>query len=218
METAQKKEDSGKKEGRKIEKVERQVMWLFAIFGVLILGFLIGYFLLLPKPYFEYHGLKVYPTKLEGFSTIFYALPLKSASGNNGTLVLRSDPRRLENITLNINESLYGGIEKIWFTTDPDMPSSSTLAMGEIGRFVTFMGVNTSFALTRNSTNIDQIDCTNATSSVRVIEIRLGNETRVYSEGYCIIVEGEDSENVIAAADRLTFSWVERILIGTKKQ
>jgi hypothetical protein len=56
-----------------------------------------------------------------------------------------------------------------------------------------------------NKYNLPVITCKNATAAVPVIYIRVGNETRIYSENSCIIVQGKDSLDVLRVKDRLLY-------------
>ena len=58
-----------------------------------------------------------------------------------------------------------------------------------------------------------QKTCDDVTDSVRVVDIRRGNETRIYSENGCIIIEGLEDNDMIRAADRLTYYWLDKLFI-----
>lgn len=48
--------------------------------------------------------------------------------------------------------------------------------------------------------------CENATENRTVINLILGNDTRIYKEGFCVIVEGETEKKIVEASDRLVYN------------
>ena len=182
------------------------------------ISFIVGFYSFKPKGYFDYKGFKVYKTKLPGINVNFYVIPVKSYSGKIIQTTLRNDPRSFENISVDVRNSLYGNITKVWLTSSPELPSDSIIAQGEIGRFSEALGLNTSYALTENISNYNTIDCSDANSNVRVIEIREGNKSRVYSEGYCIIIEGSNANEMIKVSDKFVLTWLERLALKAKEE
>jgi len=51
----------------------------------------------------------------------------------------------------------------------------------------------------------DVVKCEYATDANTIIFVTLGEETRIYGDGYCIVVEGTDEDELIRAADRLAY-------------
>ena len=45
----------------------------------------------------------------------------------------------------------------------------------------------------------------------RVFFVNVVEETKVYEEGNCIIVQGADEEDIVKAADALIMHWLGRI-------
>ena len=199
-----------------MKKVEKQILIASVLF-ILLLGAVIGtYFLIKSSQQFKYHDYKVYKGRLEGINVNFYIVLIQTPAGSLAPVYLRSDPRTIENIPMDVDSSLYGGISKVWLTSDPEIPSESIIAKGQVGTFSTTIGLDTDYALTRDAQNFNEISCQNATSSVRVIEVRMANETRIYSEGKCIIIQGENEDSMIKAADRFVIVWLERLMTGVR--
>jgi len=49
------------------------------------------------------------------------------------------------------------------------------------------------------------ITCEDASDKMGVIYIRLGNETKVYNDGLCLIVQGKNETDIIRAAEKVSF-------------
>ena len=96
-------------------------------------------------------------------------------------------------------------------TTEVNYTSLATIAAGEIGNFVNIIGVKADYGFTTAVEGYTKITCADATNVTKVINFRLGNETRVYSEGGCMIVEGTDYDSMIKASDKVVITWLERI-------
>lgn len=97
---------------------------------------------------------------------------------------------------------------KIYITTDPDYPASVVLGGVEISKILgNIFQREVKSALTRkdNSTDAPVVTCEAIGPGVRVIELRLGNETHIKSESGCIIVQGESPVEVVRASERLAF-------------
>ena len=208
------KRQGNKKKPSKFSRVEKQVIWLLIILVIVVLVSVAAYYLMKPKPdYFEYGSFKVYKKMLEGTSVDYYYIPFKTADGKLNQIAIRNDPRTLGNISFDVSEELWGGISKMWVSSDPNV-SYAPIPAGEIGRFAIAIGLDTSYAFSKNAGTYYQMSCDNATSEIRVVDIRVGNETKVYSEGYCIIIEGKDDVEMSKAADRLAMTWLERLVLS----
>jgi hypothetical protein len=200
-----------------MKKVEKQLAVIF-IAAILIMGAVIGaYFFIKSTQQFDYHDYRVYKGRIKGINVNFYIIPIQVTTGGLAPVYLRNDPRTIENITADVNPALYGNISKVWLTSDPEIPSESIIAKGQIGTFSATIGLKTDYALTRNATNFNEISCSNSTANTRVIEVRMANETKIYSEGDCIIVQGKDENEMIKASDRFIVIWLERLMIGVRK-
>jgi len=208
--------EKGKKKAQKFSKIEKQVMWLLAVLAIVVLISVAAYYLMKPKsPYFEYGPFEVYKKRLEGTSVDYYYIPFKMIDGPLNQIAIRNDPRELGDISLNVSEELWRGISKVWVSSDPNL-SYAPIPAGEIGRFTIAIGLDTSYAFSEDAGSYYQMSCENATENIRVVELRVGDETKVYSEVNCIIIEGKDDVELSRAADKLAVTWLERLVIGTE--
>jgi len=209
-EKSKKELENEEKERQKArKKLEKQILKLFVVLVIVFISFVVAYELLKPKPYFEYEGLKVVPAKIQGVKTLFYVIPI-SGGGGKADIVIRNDPRNL-NISVETG-TLLDGINKVWITMPPEISSDAVIAGNDLGSFTSKISLNTSFALTKSDTQFfDQKTCDDATKTTRVFMLDIGNETKVYSEGNCIIVHGTDYDNLIKATDALVMKWLLKL-------
>jgi len=195
------------KENRK--KLEKQIITLFIVLAIVFISFIAAYHLLKPKPYFNYEGLKVYKAKIQGVNTLFYLIPI-SGGGGKADIVIRNDPREL-NVPVGTGD-LLSGINMVWITIPPELSSDAVIAGNDLGAFTSKISLNTSYAMTKSDTEFfEQKTCEDSTKETRVFLLDIGNETKVYYEGNCIIVQGTNYDNLIKAADALVMNWLLRL-------
>ncbi len=126
-------------------------------------------------------------------------------------LRLRNDPKNITNIEIepNIRDKILDK-QTAYFTLKPNLTSVSVLGALEISNMISrrigifnkqTLGATTEFA--NNATDV--ITCDDVTDQIAVVWLRIGPETRVFSENDCIIVQGTDEWEIIRAADRLTY-------------
>lgn len=58
---------------------------------------------------------------------------------------------------------------------------------------------------TKYRDDIPKVICSNVDDGVAVIYLRLASETKVYSEGDCIVIQGEDAEDLIKAGEKFGY-------------
>ncbi len=107
-----------------------------------------------------------------------------------------------------ISPNLFLDARKIYITTDPEYPAEVVLSGVEIAKIIgQVYEKQVKAAVTRpdNRTEAPVITCDDLANLVRVIELRLGNETKIFSEHGCIVVQGTDPGELLKAAERLTF-------------
>ena len=149
--------------------------------------------------------------RISGINVDFYFIPVTTKDGGEVSFVLRSDPRSLEDIEIGLNKSLLDRMQKLWIVTSPEYSSDAVIARSEIGQFAYIFGINHEYAFSKeNNAGSEVISCKNANRDIRVIDVRLGNSTKIYSEGDCVMVEGSDYNNMVRASDRLVIGWLER--------
>lgn len=133
------------------------------------------------------------------------------------SLEMRYGPHDTEDISL--QDSILDKITRsdlIYLTTAPDLSSKAVLAMIEIGRVTgehfDIYNIPTKAALSYEKEGADPsvpiITCQNSTQDITVIDFRVGDQTSVYLQDYCIIIQGTDEEEIIRAADRVVYGLV----------
>jgi hypothetical protein len=215
MEDTEEKKEEPKIDPEKQKRMERQSITLLVILVLFLAFFVTAYFMLKPKPYFEYNNLKIFPISLEGSSLIFYSIPVSIDIGKGPVeqnIVLRNDPRQIENLSYNVSMNLFK-IAAIGFTMEPTLSANAVIAAEEIANLGKTLQLPIAFGVIRDfegkTENI--FDCENATNLSRVIRMDLGNETKVYGKDNCIIISGENYDGMIKAADKLTIEWLKLI-------
>jgi hypothetical protein len=201
----------------KQKKMERQAITLMIVLILVLASFVTVYSILKPKPYFEYAQLKVYPVKFEG-NMMFYSIPLKFDFGQGPfeeNVVLRNDPRVIENLSYEVNESLFR-IAAVGFTMEPTLSANAVIAAQETSKLCKTLKLPIVFGVTNDPEGKAEnvFDCANATNLTRVIKMELGNDTKVFSNDNCIIVRGDNYDSMIKASDKLVVEWLKLI---TKK-
>ena len=204
--------------GDKTKSSERKLGLVTVVF-LLILVFL-GFFLYnvssssVDRFYFEYNGIKFNPAKNGvGFDMLFFV-----NDANYPTLMtVRNDPRNLEDIPIDAEyvRSAVAGKSVVYVTEDPfdELTGPTLVAANELAvPFVFLYGAEVNKTLTRTSEEInvpleDQMvrTCEDSDDTTLVILQRLGDETAVFEEDGCLVVQGKspDEMEIIRAADRL---------------
>jgi len=131
---------------------------------------------------------------------------------------IRNDPKKTENITLQGNiRDLILKKPTIYLTMKPNLTSKTVIAALEISNIISRkLGIfnrETIGAITshvpKNPTPV--ITCKNVNSTANVIHFKLSDETKVYLENNCIIVQGTNEWEIIRAADRLVYHMLQVI-------
>jgi hypothetical protein len=137
-----------------------------------------------------------------------YITLLVGQEGSKYTIGLRNDPLSLEDIPVegSLNTRIFGS-EEIFVTINPmaNLSAKTTVAALEINTIIdneNLYGIPVSSAMTKEYGNYTVKSCLDATAENPVIWLTLGSETKVYTDGYCIIIVGTDEDNIIRAADR----------------
>jgi hypothetical protein len=184
---------------------------------LVLVSFVGAYFLLKPKPYYEYNNMKVYPIKYENSNLMFYSIPLNfNVQGQTieKNIVLRSDPMAIENISYDLNESVFN-MAVLGITMDPSYNIKAGFAAQEISKLSQTLNIKTVLGGTKSDEEgkITTIfDCENSTELVRIIRLELGNETKIAGNGNCTIISGENYDKMIEAADKFVVEWLKLIV------
>ncbi|MBT4174868.1 hypothetical protein HOE07_04285 [archaeon] len=125
-------------------------------------------------------------------------------------LNLRNDPLSLEDISVtgNIAQRIIND-QEIYIVINPNagLSSKATIAALEIDKIIDnqfFYNIPVSSAMTEEYGEYPIVTCDMANDEYSVIYLGVADETAVYVDGYCIIVEGADEDDLIRAADRLS--------------
>lgn len=131
--------------------------------------------------------------------------------GDEWTLVMRNDPASLEYIPVygTLHTRIYDD-EAVYITIDPyaNLTGKTTIAALEIDKVIDnneLYGVPTYSAMTSEYGEYPVVTCADANAEYTVIYLTLGEETSVYTQDYCIIVQGVDEDELIEAADRMVY-------------
>lgn len=130
-------------------------------------------------------------------------------------LQLRHDPKTLENITIDKEiRDLVLSKPALATTVDPNLTSRAVLGAIDIANIlgrrlglygIQVIGATTEFA--NSGTSV--IDCSDIQENLNVAVLKLGEETKVYVEDDCIILQGETEEDITRAADRFIYNILE---------
>jgi len=123
----------------------------------------------------------------------------------------RNNPNDLKNISIepNIKNKILNK-QGIFITLNPNLKSGAVIAAVEISRIIGTNDYGVFKIPTQSATTIPTnttypvINCNDATKDTGVILIGIGNYTRIFSNKECVIVEGDNYDNLIKAADKLS--------------
>lgn len=199
----------------KMDKTDKAIYGLI-IFLVVVGGLIFladkGKFLSINKPSAYYYSNGVQKFKILKFSEQNYAgyqIELKNSANELIYINIRNDPKNLE--TIEIDRGIFHKInnaQSIYITIEPytNLTGKTTVAALEIDKFIDnkyFFNIPVNSSFTKKYQDFPVKNCGNSNNLVPVIWLKLGAETKVYSEGSCIIVEGKTENDIIRAADRL---------------
>jgi len=148
--------------------------------------------------------------RVEQMSPVGYAV-LAHIKDQPYLFKLRYDPKSVENIT--ITKDIKNNIlnkKSIYITVDPKSSSVPVIGAIEISEIISrklgIFNKETVGATTEYANNYTAVaTCDNVTDEIGVIWLKLGPETRVFSENGCILVQGENEWEIVRAADRLIY-------------
>lgn len=126
-------------------------------------------------------------------------------------LSLYYDPRSLEHIPVQMNPADILGRSLLVLSYDPLLDSNTAIAGVEVGKvlgdrygIINIPVQQAVFAEYEGSFPV--FSCDNATSSIGVIEFRVGESPSVTQDGDCIVLEATTTRELIAVADRFVLS------------
>jgi hypothetical protein len=204
-------EDSNKIPSEKEEALKGRkiiIITTIVIVSLIILFFSIRY-LYHPETTedsYEYNGFKF--TKMSAYGLWFTEI---QKGDEIFRIPLRYSPREVEDIP--IDRNVYREIinsKKIYTTVPNNLSSVAVLALAEVGRITGtrygILNIPSQGALTQSKGDGTPVKtCEDAVNGTGIILFDVGDETKIYLEGNCVIVQGTDEWEIVRAADRLTF-------------
>ncbi len=194
-----------------MKKSERQLAIILIIMGILLLSLFFGiiyYKKAYEKAFFTYNGFNFKMIK-NGYQVSIYINEQKTPN----TIILRSDPRDIEDIPVDPLAYLLPKKEQIFTTINPydNLTGVTTIAVLELDKiidnpFLYRIPLNASFTLPYGNGEIEVKTCDDADEKTAVIWFRLEDETRVYEDDGCLIVAGVEEGDLIRAADRIIYT------------
>ena len=191
-----------------MKKDQAKAKWIilvfFAVLVVLFIFFLIRQQRLVNERFFDYNGYEVERT-VEGYKLTIYLNNAKEPV----FLRIREDPREIDNIS--IGKEVKNDIlskKQIYITIDPEenLTGVTTLAALELDKVIDnpfLFNIPLNSAFTKENKNYPIHTCDDVNETIGIIWLRLGKETRVYSDKGCVLVEAEREENLVKAANKL---------------
>jgi hypothetical protein len=203
----------------------------YFIFGIIILILAVGAWIIIsdfnfggkaPVPYSVYNNYVIY--EVNDGNVLRYKVEAIANNGVKYTHFFRNLPSDLLNLTYDKDvrgKVLYNDNflqkDKIYFTYDPDMNGNDILASGTL---VQILGTNSQGifkipvvqSVTRDNNNPDFPikTCGDATPDIGVIELKYG-DPGLYSDGECVIIQGNTREDFIKYNDLLSYILLEVI-------
>jgi len=165
---------------------------IFSAFGVIFFGFGAG-----SGGTVKYNGLKFtdkgnfWSVKVNGREALFTYLPdeLASLNADNATIEKLKNVVQIDS-TSKFNDTLAEPI---------------ALAQFQMGTTLNNFGVYLRSGFIGNTSGFPVIKCEDSTNFVPVIYFRSANETKIYSDGLCVIAEAANGADAIRAKDRLVY-------------
>lgn len=132
---------------------------------------------------------------------------------NPSFFTVRSDPREAEQVPLNIDVGEIKKKEQVYVVIDPyeNLTGLATMATLELenvieNQFLYNIPLNSAFTREFPRKNIGVKTCDDANETVAIIWLRRGEETNIFKEKECIIIEAQQERDLIKAADRITLT------------
>jgi hypothetical protein len=122
-----------------------------------------------------------------------------------------NSPRQVEDVPYQEgSRNALLGKQIVYLTQDIGSPAEVSLAAIEVGRIVGqrygLLNLNTKAAITSNaSEGSPTITCDDVSRNTGVVYFKISNTTQVYEQDGCLIVEGSSPDEIVRAADRLSY-------------
>ena len=210
------------KEHEKVKKksVENQFMIIMAVLVIFLISVVVVNNLFKPKSYFEVDRFKVYPFALEGTQRVYFSMPFTFVIGSTkykGDMVLKTDPRMFENISIDMNSAFFTSRAEIKILIEPESQQRMVESLLEVKRLTDILNIPLGLAITYdvNNTNITSetpvMSCDESSQYLRLIYLNPeANETRIY-EDKCIKIEALNFAELETATDAFLWRWMKTI-------
>lgn len=191
---------------------ENKVKWILIVLFLLLIGGVVGVFIYqnyrYKDVYFEYNGFAVHKGA-DKSGNIIYQTRIFIGNDNQPYLITtRYNPKDLEAIKVenDIKKDLLK--KEIFITMDSSSTAKSVLAATEIskitGNFLLYSIPTHGALLTPvEGKNITIKTCSDVTQEQAIILLRQANQSKIYSENGCIILEGQDEYDLIRVTNRM---------------
>ncbi len=163
--------------------------------------------------YFTYNGFdvqKVIDNNVPTYKIKFYF----ENNPNPFIISFRNNPKDLENITIdsNINDELLKkGVKELYITMPSNASSLSIIAATEISKITGnqyFFNLPTHGALTNpiEGKDVPVKTCNDVSTNTSIILFKIGQESKIYNQNGCIILEGNNEYEFIRDSNRLVLT------------
>lgn len=139
----------------------------------------------------EYNGFKFYRTQTEWFTRI-----------DNQKFGFRYLPGELENISIG---TINTGIKKIYLVYDPlDEELNKDYFYRRVGGILNYVGMTPQLACDKDEECPD-IPIRDCKESFNMIYLKQNNESRVYNEDNCLVIQAENNVELDKISERLIY-------------
>lgn len=213
IEDIKKEEDALKQEIEQPSRLEKQAKIVVFSIGIILIVILALLFIRKSNAppgtidYYKYGNFEIQKIKdLSGLKGAIYKIKI-NVNNKDFYVYPRYEPKDTENISIEKDTKqkvIRQGKEIVYLHVDKTQKNLSVdigLAGLEIKNFLDNPYLyNIPVRFENNSKN-----CSDADEKTSVIFLKLGDETKIYQDKECVIVQGTTEEEIIRAADRLLF-------------
>lgn len=184
----------------------------YFIIGVIIILIILGGFLyfasknkIFDKDTFIFED--EYPVKKVG--DFFYLQGYIGPNEDPFYIGLTTDPRTIKDIPSDstLRDALLYNAKFVYVVMEPNMGAKAVKIFSNIQNVIQpFFGITTK-AVIENKTGTDTLlinTCNNYNHFQKIILLKIGDETKMYSINNCIILEGETEQDLVRASEKLT--------------
>ena len=184
---------------------------IIVLFIILIIGSFSMYFYQKSRykdTYFDYNGFAVHKVKDKANNDIYQTKIFLGENPQPYLITTRYNPTELEEIEVlnDFKKDLFK--KEIYITMDSNSTAVSDLAATEISKItgnILLYNIPTHGALTLPVEGKDNPikTCNDVTKDQTIILLKQSNQSKIYSQNGCIILEGKDEFDLIRVANRL---------------